>query len=489
MKLGTVLLRNLRGGYHTPSLRTRLQCVASVRSSTRYLSSTSKSTTSSRDHSTKARQEESSPTVNNYVNFPANHENPESNLVSILTEIEDSPGSLQNMLLYFWKHDISLTHIESRPCPKQSGKFRMYIDFYGALGSPSTERLLADLRLENSGCSELMLLDHRSVPWFPRHITDLDNIALNALTAEDALESDHPGFHDQVYRARRNELSDMSRGYRVLEPIPSCAYTQEEVKTWGAIYTKLSEGINKNACKEFKQNFKLMQKECGYSADHLPQAADVSAFLYKRSGFRLRPVAGLLSSRDFLSGLAFKVFFSTQYIRHGSKPLYTPEPDVCHELIGHAPMFADPDFAEFSQMIGLASLGASDDDIKKLAACYWHSVEFGLVKDQEGDDIKSPTVKAYGAGLLSSIGELAHACDPDSSSVRHPFKPQVAAMTEFPITTYQPNYFVAESLSDAKHLMRSFCEDLPRKFYVRYNENTSSIFVDRAVKVDEVKFQ
>jgi phenylalanine-4-hydroxylase len=103
-----------------------------------------------------------------------------------------------------------------------------------------------------------------------------------------------------------------------------------------------------HACKEFNWTIDQFEKEVGFRPDEIPQLEDISAFLKSRTGWRLKPVGGLLTQREFLNGLAFKVFHSTQYIRHASAPLYTPEPDIVHELLGHAPMFAHQEFADFS---------------------------------------------------------------------------------------------------------------------------------------------
>jgi len=269
-----------------------------------------------------------------------------------------------------------------------------------------------------------------------------------------------------VYRARRREITEITQTYKHGDHIPRIQYTPDEIKTWAQVFNGLKQLFTTHACRQHRYVFPLLEQNCGYSADNIPQLQDVSNFLKECTGFTLRPVTGLLSSRDFLNGFAFRVFHATQYVRHHSTPFYTPEPDVCHELLGHAPLFADPDFADFSQEIGLASLGASDEDIEKLATCYWYTVEFGLCKEGE-------SVKAYGAGLLSSFGELEY-CLSGKPELR-PFDPFEACKVKYPITQYQPLYFVAESFQASKEKMRHFAETLERPFSLRYNPYTQSV--------------
>jgi len=104
----------------------------------------------------------------------------------------------------------------------------------------------------------------------------------------------------------------------------------------------LKKLLETNACDETNQTIVDMEKHVpGFSATDIPQLDAISNYLIGKTGWRLKPVGGLLTQREFLNGLAFKVFHSTQYIRHHSKPEYTPEPDIIHELVGHAPMFAN----------------------------------------------------------------------------------------------------------------------------------------------------
>ena len=390
---------------------------------------------------------------------------------SLLIELRgDRPGALEAALRPFARHGVSLTHIESRPRRRQT--FDFYVDCDRETDDDAMQSVIAELRRSAVG---VVVLDRKAVPWFPRHRTELDRIANNVLEGGDALKADHPGFADATYRARRAMVDRLARDYRDGGEFPLVDYTTAENATWREVYDRLASLRRRYACIEYRRALADLERHCGYANGTIPQGRDVSEFLGSRTGFRLRPVAGLLSSRDFLNGLAFRVFFATQYIRHASKPFYTPEPDICHELIGHAPMFADPAFADLSQEIGLASLGAEDDDIERLARCYWHSVEFGVVRE-------AGERKAYGAGLLSSFGELEHACGEGSCAEFEQWLPAHAAKQDYPVTEYQPRYFVAESLQDAKARMRAFCESLPRPFYARYNPATESIWVDRAVR-------
>lgn len=314
------------------------------------------------------------------------------------------------------------------------------------------------------------------VPWFPRKIAELDRFASQILSYGSELDSDHPGFTDKVYRERRKYFADIAYNYRHGQKIPHIEYTEEEIRTWNKVLSELIKLYPSHACREFNYVFPLLVENCGYRPGNIPQLQDVSDFMKDITGFTLRPVAGLLSSRDFLAGLAFRVFHSTQYIRHNSMPLYTPEPDICHELLGHVPLFCDPEFAQFSQEIGLASLGASEEFIEKLATCYWFTVEFGLCRYND-------EVRAFGAGLLSSFGELQYSLS--DVPEKRPFEPAKTAVQKYPITEYQPVYFVAESFMDAKDKLISFARTIQRPFAVRYNSYTQQ--VDVIENTDQIK--
>jgi len=250
------------------------------------------------------------------------------------------------------------------------------------------------------------------------------------------LDADHPGFSDPDYRRRRDEIAVMAPTFNSGEPPKIVDYSPTECATWATVFEKLTALYPTHACREFA----AVIDDIGYVSDTMPQLADVSRFLAERTGFSLQPVAGLVSAREFLGALSRRVFCATQYIRHHSEPLYTPEPDIVHELMGHAPMLAIPEFADLSQKIGEGSLKADDAQVEQLATLYWFTIEYGVLQQES-------KVKAYGAGLLSSFGELEHALSGEVEI--RVFDPWVAKDTAYPITSYQPLLWSVKSIREA----------------------------------------
>ncbi|XP_066991844.1 tryptophan 5-hydroxylase 1 isoform X2 [Anabrus simplex] len=404
-------------------------------------------------------------------------------LNSVVFSLKNQVGGLARALQVFQNLGVNVLHIESRrSMRRRDSEYEIMVDV--ECDNRRMEDLMKMLRKEVAAInlsnfeegeelppptplSSTTSFDFGEMPWFPRKISDLDQ-AQRVLMYGSELDADHPGFKDPIYRKRREHFSEIANSYKHGQPIPRVQYTPEEIKTWGTVFRELHKLYVVHACKEYLENWPQLVKYCGYREDNIPQLQDVNVFLKRKTGFQLRPVAGYLSPRDFLSGLAFRVFHCTQYIRHSSDPFYTPEPDCCHELLGHMPLLANPSFAQFSQELGLASLGALEDDIEKLATLYFFTVEFGLCK-QEGQ------LRVYGAGLLSSVAELRHAVSAPEKIKR--FDPDITCKEECIITAFQNAYYYTDSFEEAKEKMRAYAGRIQRPFGVRYNPYTQSVEV------------
>jgi phenylalanine-4-hydroxylase len=266
------------------------------------------------------------------------------------------------------------------------------------------------------------------------------------------LPLDHPGAHDLAYRARRDHIARLARQYRQ-DPqhrYPEVEYTPEERAVWQHVCRKLEQVHAQHASSFYLE----AKRQLGISSLEIPQLSQLSDELTRRTNFRLAPIEGLVETRGFLSWLAKRTMLCTQYVRHHSRPDYTPEPDLVHEFIGHVPAFSNPDFADFSQFIGQGAILASDEQLEQLGRLYWFTVEFGLI--QEGSE-----TKAFGAGLLSSYSELEHAFS--NAVERRPFNLREVIHTAYDYSDMQPLLFVIPSYSYLKEVTREFIESFGKR--------------------------
>ena len=258
------------------------------------------------------------------------------------------------------------------------------------------------------------------------------------------LGHDHPGFADSRYRQRRNDIAALALNYVLDDPIPHAEYSEEEHEVWATVQRELPPKHEKYAVKEFLDGVQRL----ALPTERIPQLEEVSLGLQPLTGFRYYPAAGLVPLRQFYSVLADGRFYSTQYIRHHSVPLYTPEPDIVHEVIGHANTLANDRYAALYRAAGEAVRRVETDSaLEFVSKVFWFSLEFGVC--YEGSELKT-----YGAGILSSFGEIEEFRNQEIRPL------DLAAMGSqtYDITVYQPVLFAGESFSQVEEVIGGFFE-------------------------------
>jgi phenylalanine-4-hydroxylase len=268
------------------------------------------------------------------------------------------------------------------------------------------------------------------------------------------LPADHPGFADAAYRRRRATIAGAAETWRPGQPIPEVHYTTEEDEVWRTVSGELASKHRRHACAEYLAGAARLVLQ----TDRVPQLREVDARVHALTGFHIRPVPGLVPTRTFYGALAERAFLSTQYIRHHSVPLYTPEPDIVHEIIGHANGLASAAFADLYEAAGRASLRAeSDEALELFSRVFWFTLEFGVVR--EGADLK-----AYGAGLLSSYGEI----EEFHRAELRPWDLAQMGRLSYDITRYQPILFVAASFGRMVDELGEFFDGFVEEAYRRW---------------------
>ena len=262
------------------------------------------------------------------------------------------------------------------------------------------------------------------------------------------LDEDHPGFADPGYRKRRNQIASLAMDWDPSQPIPRAEYTEEEQEVWRTVCRELSAKHDRLACAEYREAVGRL----ALPTDHVPQLDAVGDHLRPLTGFTYHPAPGLVPFEAFYGSLADGVFHSTQYLRHHGQPLYTPEPDLIHEVIGHGGMLASPRFAELNRQAGRAARRLSTEAARDFfARVFWFTIEFGVLYE-------AGELRAYGAGLLSSYGEIEEF---RSAEIR-PLDIAEMGVIDYDITKYQPILYAADSMEQLLEVVGGFfdaCDD------------------------------
>ena len=221
-------------------------------------------------------------------------------------------------------------------------------------------------------------------------------------------------------------------------------YDAEETGVWSELFTRQLERLGDFACNAYLEG----QRQLGFSAKSVPQVGDIDRKLAALTGAGVQPVAALIPQAEFSALLKNRRFPVATFIRRREHIDYIEEPDIFHEVFGHCPMLTDENFCNFMERFGELALALPKTDIKLLYRLWWFTVEFGMIRE-EGQ------LKAFGAGIMSSPSEAAHAASTGAEFL--PFDLLTIFRTPYRIDILQPVYFVIDSF---EALATSLDEDI-----------------------------
>jgi len=222
----------------------------------------------------------------------------------------------------------------------------------------------------------------------------------------------------------------------------SIDYSDEEHARWQVLMNRQHKALESHAAPVYLDALERLQ----IPEDHIPQCSEVSEQLLDATGWQVVPVPALIDFPTFFDLLARKQFPAASFIRSQKDMDYLPEPDIFHEILGHTPLLTDPHYASFVEAYGKAGCRASEQERVWLARLFWFTVEFGLLQTNDG-------IKAFGAGIVSSITELPYSVD-NPEVERRPFDEVDILRTPYRIDQLQPVYYLLESFEQLLQLGR-----------------------------------
>ena len=271
---------------------------------------------------------------------------------------------------------------------------------------------------------------------------------------------------------------------------PYNGYTSQDHAAWRYVMRQNVRYLGRVAHGSYLEGL----KQTGISIDQIPHMYGMNRIL-KEIGWAAVAVDGFIPPAAFMEFQAYNVLVIAADIRPIDQIEYTPAPDIIHEAAGHAPIIADPVYAEYLRLFGwigsrafssgrdyeiyeavrhlsilkadpYTSLEAILQAEKELAEAeaiqeapsemaqirnlHWWTVEYGLI-----GDLKNP--KIYGAGLLSSIGESYSSLQPEVKKLPYTIE---AVNYNFDITTRQPQLFVTPDFQHLTNVLNEYANTM-----------------------------